>query len=173
MNCLAKVALSLLFATTALVAQTTGVAGVNDLTMLLPPTYLPVGNGTTSCSTFVTTGATGVNTVAFSLSHSPSTTAAVLLISPLGCIPQNIWWLPVQTPACAGPAAGTPNTNLWLSLVIGGGWPISAPGIVNTTNMVRWNFPLTWPIPSIYVQAVMLDTCSTTTFKFSQAMGFN
>jgi hypothetical protein len=170
---LAQAALVLLSVSGALLAQTTGVAGVNDLTMWLPPAYAPTGNGTVSCSTFVSTGATGTNTVAISLSHSPSTTAAVLLISPLGCVPQNLPFLPVQAAACAGPSAGTPNTNLWLSLVIGGGWPISAPGIVNPSNMVRWNFPLTWPIPSIYVQAVMLDTCSTLTFKFSQAMGFN
>lgn len=162
-----------LAATASLSAQTTGVPFVNDLTMILPPAYVPTGSGTVSCATSVTTGATGTNVVAFSLSHSPSTTAAWLLISPLGCVPQYLPFMPAAAPACAGPLAGTPLTNVWLSLVAGGGWPISAPGIVNSSNIVRWNFPLTWPIPSISVQGLMLDSCAPLSFKFSQAMTFN
>ncbi|MEZ5966700.1 MAG: hypothetical protein R3F56_22875 [Planctomycetota bacterium] len=162
---------ALLLAVSGLPAQTTGVAGVNDLTMMLPPGYLPTGSGTVSCSTFVTTGATGTNVVAFSL-DAPTASATFLLISPLGCVPQYFPFLPSAAPTCAGPAAGTPLTNLWLSLVAGGPFPLAVPGIINSAGMTRWNFSLGWPIPPLYVQGLMLDFCSPTTFKFSQAMGF-
>lgn len=152
-------------------AQTTGVPAVNDLTMMLPPSYSPVGSGTVSCSTFVTTGASGTNVVAFNL-DAPGATAAWLMVSPLGCIAQNFAFTPTATPACAGPPAGVPLTNLWLSLGFGGPFPVLVPGIVNSTGMTRWNFSITWPIAPIWVQCLMLDPCSPTTFKFSQAMGF-
>lgn len=175
MSILTRSVALLLLATSALGAQTTGVPFVNDLQMRLPPTYVPVGSGTVSCSTFVSTGATGTNTVAFDITHSATVTAASLCITVLGCTPCGFPFAPGATAACAGPnGTCTPLTNLWLSLNIGGPWPICAPGLVNPTGMVRWNFPLTWPIPNIHVQAAMLDPCSVPWgFKFSQAMGFN
>jgi len=171
MNRISTALATLLLTASAAIAQSTGVVGVNDLTMMLPPSYAPTGSGTVSCSTFITTGATGTNVVAFSL-DAPTATATFLLISPLGCIPQYFPFLPSATPGCAGPAAGTPFTNLWLSLVAGGPFPLAVPGIINSAGMTRWNFPLTWPIPPLYVQGLMIDTCSPTNFKFSQAMGF-
>ena len=155
----------------ALPAQTTGVVGVNDLQMLLPPTYVPTGSGTVSCSTFVTTGAVGTNSVGFLL-NAPGATSVWLLVSPLGCVPNYFPFLPSATAGCAGPPAGTPLTNLWLSLVAGGPWPFAIPGQVVLGALSRWSFTLTWPIPPLYFQGFMLDPCSPTTFKFSQAMGF-
>jgi hypothetical protein len=169
MRCLSLAAA--LFAAHAAPAQTTGVAGVNNLTMMLPPTYTPAGGGTVSCTTFVTTGAAGTNVVAFSL-DAPTAGAAWLLISPLGCVPQFFPFLPTAAAGCAGPPAGTPLTNLWLSLVVGGPWPLPLLSISPPPGPFRWNFNLTWPIPPVYVQGFMLDLCSPTGFKFSQAMGF-
>ncbi len=171
MTRLSLAAATLMLAAGTLAAQTTGVVGVNNLTMMLPPGYAPTGGGTVSCSTFVTTGAVGTNVVAFSL-DAPTATATWLLVSPLGCTPAYFPFLPTATPACAGPAAGTPLTNLWLSLVVGGGFPLTIPGQPNAAGMTRWNFNVTWPIPPVWFQGLMLDACSPTTFKFSQAMGF-
>ena len=171
MNLLTKITAGLLLAAATLPAQTTGVPGVNNLQMMLPPGYVPAGGSTVSCSTFVTTGAVGTNVVAFSL-DCPTATAAVLLVSPLGCVPNFFPFLPTSGPACAGPAAGAPLTNLWLSLVVGGPWPVPIFGQINSAGQARWNFNLTWPIPPLYFQGFMLDTCSPTGFKFSQAMGF-
>ncbi len=170
MNNLTKLAASVLFTAITLAAQTTGVVGVNDLTMKLPPSYVSTGSGTVSCSTFVTTGAVGPNPVFFSV-DAPTATAAFLFVSPLGCIPAYVPFLPAAPVGCAGPLAGTPLTNLWYSLVVGGPFPILLPSVPGTIGY--WTFNLTWPIPPLYVQAVMIDTCSPTTFKFSQAMGFN
>lgn len=162
---------ALLLAIAALPAQTTGVVGVNDLTMMLPPSYVPAGSGTVSCTTFVTTGATGTNVVAFGL-DAPGATAAFLLVSPLGCIPNYFPFMPSALPTCAGPAAGSPLTNLWLSLVAGGPFPMAIPGVINSAGWTRWNFTLGWPIPPLYFQGLLIDPCSPTLFKFSQAMGF-
>ncbi|MBK9129607.1 MAG: hypothetical protein IPM13_17745 [Phycisphaerales bacterium] len=171
MSLLTKVTTSLLLTAATLSAQTTGVVGVNNLEMMLPPGYLPVGGATVSCSTFVTTGAVGTNVVAFSL-QCPGATSAALLISPLGCNPTYFPFLPTAGVGCAGPAAGAPLTNLWLSLVAGGPWPLAIFGPVNAAGQARWNFNLTWPIAPLYVQGLMVDACSPTGFKFSQAMGF-
>lgn len=171
MNTFAKFASTLLLLTGgALAAQTTGVPGVNDLTMNLPPSYVSVGSGTSSCTTFVTTGAVGTNPVTFRLNASTTTTAAFLLISPLGCVPNYFPFLPSATPACGGPLAGTPFTNRWLSLVAGGPFPLVVPSVPGTIGY--WTFNLTWPIPPIYVQALLIDACAPASFKFSQAMGF-
>jgi hypothetical protein len=160
---------SLLVTVSALAAQTTGVVGVNDLSMMLPPSYTSVGSGTVSCSTFVTTGAIGPNPVTFQVTSSTAT-AAFLLVSPLGCVPAFFPFLPSATPACAGPLAGTPFTNRWLSLVVGGPFPLVIPSVPGTIGY--WNFNLTWPIAPIYVQALLMDPCAPGGFKFSQAMGF-
>jgi hypothetical protein len=166
-----RLAGALLLGAAALPAQTTGVVGVNDLTMILPPVYIPVGSGTVSCSTFVTTGAVGTNVVAFAL-DAPTATTSLLLVSPISCVPQFFPFLPTAPAACAGPAAGTPVTNLWLSLGVGGPFPLPIPGITSPAGITRWNFNITWPIPPLWFQGFMLDACSPTTFKFSQAMGF-
>lgn len=170
-NLLTVLRAGILLAASALSAQTTGVVGVNNLQMLLPPAYVPTGGSTVSCSTFVTTGATGANAVGFML-DSPTATSTFLLISPLGCVPTFFPFLPSAAATCAGPAAGAPLTNLWLSLVAGGPFPLIVPGQINSAGFTRWNFNLTWPIAPLYVQALMIDFCSPTTFKFSQAMGF-
>lgn len=170
MNIRTKIVSCLTLLASTLAAQTTGVVGVNNLTMSLPPSYVATGGGTVSCSTFVTTGAIGINPVMFRL-DAPTATSAFLLVSPLGCIPNYFPFLPTATAACAGPAAGTPLTNLWLSLVVGGPFPLLIPSVPGTIGY--WNFNLTWPIPSLHVQALIFDACSPTTFKFSQAMGFN
>ena len=155
----------------ALAGQTTGVPSVNNLVMFLPPAYTATGGATVSCSTFVTTGATGANAVGFML-DSPGATVTFLLLSPLGCIPAYFPWTPSAALACAGPPAGSPLTNLWLSVVAGGPFPIAVAGQINSAGFTRWNFNLTWAIPPIYVQGLMIDPCSPTGFKFSQAMGF-
>lgn len=152
-------------------AQTTGVPGVNNLQMMLPPSYVPAGGSTVSCTTFVTTGATGLNVVAFQL-DAPTATAVVLLISPLGCTQQYFPFLPSAAAGCAGPPAGTPLTNLWLSLVAGGPWPLAIPTISPPPGPFRWNFNLSWPIPPVWIQGLMLDPCAPPGLKFSQAMGF-
>ncbi len=168
-NLLRNAAAALLFAAAPLSAQTTGVPGINNLQMMLPPGYLPTGGSTVSCSTFVTTGATGTNVVAFQL-DAVGATGAMLLVSPLGCNPTYWPFFPTAAPACAGPLGGP--TNLWLSLVAGGPFPIMIAGQINSAGMARWNFNLTWPIPPLYFQGLMIDLCSPTGFKFSQAMGF-
>lgn len=169
MNTFAKLASTLLLCTSGALAQTTGVPGVNDLTMSLPPSFVSTGSGTVSCSTFVTTGAVGANPVTFRV-NSLTATSAFLLVSPIGCIPNYFPFLPAATPACGGPLAGTPFTNRWLSVVAGGPFPLIVPSVPGTIGY--WNFTLTWPIPPLYVQALLFDPCSPGGFKFSQAMGF-
>lgn len=164
-NLLTVIGAGLLLTVSALSAQTTGVVGINNLQMLLPPAYVPTGGSTVSCSTFVTTGAAGTNSVGFFV-DAPAATATILLISPLGCVPNFFPFLPTSTAACGGPLAGAPLTNLWLSVVAGGPWPIFVLG------QRRWSFNLTWPIPPIYIQCLLLNPCSPTSFTFSQAMGF-
>lgn len=156
----------------ALSAQTTGVAGVNDLDVRLPPSYVPLGNGTTSCNFVGLAVAVAPYTIAYDL-LSPGASATFLALGMGGCTPALLPFTPTATPACAGPLAGTPFTNLWFSINFSGPWPIFVPGILSTTGMSRWNFTIpSAPTQPIWAQGIMLDTCSPTGFKFSQAIGF-
>ena len=157
---------------TCLAAQTTGVVGVNDLDIRLPPTFAPLGNGTTSC-TFVGVAS---GTTPYSIFYdyiAPGATATTLALGMGGCTPALFPFLPAAGLACAGPLAGSPLTNIWFSINISGPWPIFVPGNLASNGSTRWNFSLpSNPSQPIWAQAIALDLCSPTGFKFSQALGF-
>lgn len=172
MNLLTKLATAALVLCGFAAAQTTGVVGANDLAVRIPPTYVPMGSGTTSCNFVGLAVATPPYVVAYDTA-APSATAVFLALGMGGCTPNLLPFTPTATPACAGPLAGAPFTNLWFSINFSGPWPIFVPGILGTTGMARWNFTIpSAPSAPIWAQAIYLDTCSPTGFKFSQALGF-
>ncbi len=165
-----KLLLATVLSCSVLSAQTTGVPGVNDLRMLLPPTYLPQGSGATSCNNLgFIPGAPFV--AAYDLTVGTGT-AAILLLDFVSCTPAGLGLSPSAAPACAGPLAGTPLTNLWYSLNLTPA-PIPVPGFINTTGMARWNFNIPAGPGFVWAQAFILDACSPWGFKFSQAHGFS
>lgn len=166
-----SLSLSLCVLASPLAAQTTGVPGANDLTVRLPPTYVPQGSGATSCNNLgFVPGAPFV--VAYEVSASTAT-GAFLMLGFAGCTAAGLPFMPSATAACAGTPAGTPLTNLWFSINFGGGSPFAVPGIMNSAGMARWNFNIPAGPGTMWAQAVLLDACSPTGFKFSQAHGFS
>lgn len=153
-------------------AQTTGVPTFNDLVVRVPPTYLALGSATTSCNFVGVCSGTTPYTIAYQYDALGST-AVTLALGMGGCTPALFPFTPTATPGCAGALAGSPLTNLWFSVNIVGPWPIFVPGILSTTGSSRWNFTIPGnPSQPIWAQAIALDTCSPTGFKFSQALGF-
>lgn len=152
-------------------AQTTGTPA-NNLDVRLPPTYVPLGASTTSCNFVGLAVATPPYTIAYD-AIAPGATNVFLALGMGGCTPAGLPFLPTAAPACAGPLAGAPLTNLWFSLNFSGPWPIFVAGAINSAGMARWNFTIpSAPTQPIWAQAIFFDTCSPTGFKFSQALGF-
>ena len=156
---------ALLTLTSFAAAQTTGVPGVNDLRVNL------MGSGTTSCNTIPYLGV-GPLPVVFDVTCAPMT-PVIFLISP-SCTAPGIPFLPSAPAACGGPLAGTPPTNLWLSL----NFPIllTVGASSGTIGQARTFLQLPGPMPpgmSAAVQALMLNTCSPWGFIFSQAHTFS
>ena len=164
---------AILLLTSTAFAQTTGVPGINDLTVMKPPTFTPQGSGATSC-TLVPGSPTAPFTVAYVLNGTPGMPNALLLnLSPPGpgCVPQYLPF-PAAPVSCAGPVNN--GTNIWLSLQIQGPWPIWVWGTPNTAGFTRWNFNVNLPGPNtLWAQSVIFDTCAPWGFKFSQALGFS
>ncbi|MBK8979298.1 MAG: hypothetical protein IPM29_25655 [Planctomycetes bacterium] len=149
-------------------AQTTGVPFVNDLQIRLPPTYVPQGSGTTSCTNLGFTP--GAPFVAAFDTNAVGSTAAILLFDFVGCNSPGFPFFPAQPATCAGPVAG--GTNVWYALSFSP-LPVPMAGITSTTGMTRWNVNVPAGPGFVWVQAVLIDPCSSLTFKFSQAIGFS
>ena len=150
-------------------AQTTGVPGVNDLEVRLPVAYVPQGSGATSCNNLgFYPGAPFP--VFYDLSSGGFPNA--LLFGLAGCTSPGIPFLPAAAPGCAGPLAGAPLTNIWLSLVVPPA-PLAVPGNPNAAGISRWNFTVPAGPFTLWAQAIILDPCAPPGFKFSQAQGFS
>ena len=163
---------ALWFAVSQPCAQTTGVPLVNDLRILLPPTYVPAGSGTTSCGPGTNQGFIpgAPFVVAYDVNAVGSTGAILLLDFFNPCSSPGFPFFPAQLPTCAGPVTG--GTNLWYAL----GFtpvPVPVPGITGTTGITRWNFNVPLGPGTVWAQCVILDACSSLSFKFSQALGFS
>jgi hypothetical protein len=151
---------------------TTGVPFVNDLRVLLPPTYLPQGSGATSCTPASNLGFIpgAPFVVAYDLSTTTATGAILLLDFFNPCNSPGINFGPAQPVGCAGPVAG--GTNLWFALSFSP-MPVPVPGLTNSAGYTRWNFNVPPGPGQVWAQAFILDACSGTSFKFSQALGFS
>jgi hypothetical protein len=170
---------------TATAQVTTGVFGVNDLQVAMPPSLpFPVGsnplNGSTQSSCFFAGvhSPANVGTLSYQANVSPSATGALLILSWCGCsATSGIPFFPTQTAACNGPIAG--GTNLWLGVIISPGCFGTATPIPSTPGIFNWRFqippftPFSFPI---WAQAPVFDPpCvpggSIWPFKFTQAIG--
>ena len=156
------------------VAQTTGVPFVNNLTVTTSA-WTAQGGGQTSCFMVTPNAAYPPGVVNYALSIPPGTSAVLgLSIGPGGCVSQFLPFLPPASVGCAGPLAGTPSTNLWWSLpFLSSGFPIFIPMAVNTAGVMASTVPIGILGPQIlWAQAVIVDPCAPSGFKFSQAIGF-
>lgn len=152
-------------------SQTTGVPGVNDLVATFPPAFLPMGSGATSCNSLGFIGGAPF-TAFFVHDGGPSSTNAVLMLSFWGCTGAGFGFTPSAGPACAGPLAGLPFTNLWFSL------PFSPPPIPWTSlgtvgGFTRFALPVPAGPGTVWLQSIAIDPCSPYGFKFSQAHDFS
>ena len=170
LNKLAVLALAAGISFSLATAQTTGVPNVNDLTVRLPPTFTPQGSGAMSCNLLPGTYGPTPFVAAYELSATPGMPTMLLLS--LGTCTPAFFPFPTGTVGCAGPLAGTPPSNIWLSLVPIGPFPITVPGIPSTTGMTRWNFTIPGGAGTLWTQAMIFDPCAPWGFKFSQAQGF-
>ncbi len=160
----------LLLATTA-TTQTTGVVGVNDLTAYFPPTFATMGSGATSCNSLgFIPGAPF--TASFQHDGGAGTTGAILMLSFWGCTGPGLGLTPSASPACAGPLAGAPLTNLWWSLAM---TPPAMPwfSLGTVSGYTRFQIPVPAGPGTVWIQAVAFDACSPWGIKFSQAHDFS
>lgn len=153
-------------------AQTTGVPFANDLEVLLPPLYIPQGSGVTSCTPPSNMGfIPGAPFVVAYQSTSATATAAILLLDFFNpCQSPGFPFFPTSAVSCAGPVTG--GTNLWYALGFSP-FPVTVLGATNAAGFTRWNFNVPAGPAQVWTQVLFLDLCSPTTFKFSQALGFN
>ncbi len=167
------------------VAQTTGVPGINDLEVTMPPS-LPglAGSGTSSC--FLVPGGahscTNIGVLQYRVNAAPTAIAAVIFLS--FCPPcggsSNIAFTAVPA-LCGGPpgitcTSANPTTNRCFALNLAGGCWLNVFAIPTTPP--SGFFHLRIPIPAsvcfgltIWAQAVIVDPCSIPGFHFSQAIG--
>lgn len=148
--------LAVLLTAGAAIAQTTGVPGLNDLTVNL------MGSGSTSCSPFCFPG--GNVTIALDLSAPPGA-SGFLLLSFCRCLPCQLN-APTNTCAPAIPltACGGSNQSLDLDMSLPCGIAAVVPFAVTTAGTLQLlvpiptivGFPCTTPLS---VQAVVVDPC--------------
>lgn len=164
-------------------AQTTGVVGVNNLQVAMPPSLpFPVGSnpinggGQTSCFNTGLHSPVNAGWLHYQLSVTPSTTGAILVLGFCNCGgTSNIPFFPTQTVACAGPITG--GTNLWLSIDVSPGCFATASGFASP-GFFNWRFPIAPGTPlglTVWAQALIFDPPCVTgwPFKFSQAVGIS
>ena len=148
--------LGVLLTASAAIAQTTGVPGLNDLTVNL------LGSGSTSCSPFCFPG--GNVTINLDLS-APAGSSAFLLLSFCRCLPCQ---LTGPTNSCLPPipltACGGSNQSLDLDMSLPCGIAAVVPFALTTAGTLSLQVPIP-PIvgfpcsTALSVQAVVIDTC--------------
>jgi hypothetical protein len=165
-----------------LAAQTLGIAFVNRLEVLMPPT-LNLPTGAPPCASVGVHSPTNAGFLQYRLNAAPSATAAFILLSACppcgGTSTLNLGsTVPVACGGANGGACpfGPANANLCWALNLGPGCWLSSGMISAGAGWFHIRFtipPSTAFTGTLWAQALIVDPCSTGGWHMSNALGID